>query len=266
MLWFRQLQFVCGNSFWLFLLRTHRTWHTHDFNCSWVVSWAPILQMPIYYLFPELAIRREGSGNSTEISTDSLVQADMAGSSSSRRKKKTRQGKCFHVFKLRKQGGTVIFSVKQVDRYKLSLSVGVRAARLKCVRSCCLKNYVQVMKWVIPCHWLSLDYAGLFFIVTLLSVTFLWGGFQKCINKNKEAQLFNSIFYSFSRDLIGGMPRVHLQNWKTKEKFNEKNGRTTGLMEPFGQVMHLWTRPHVCTILQSRKVESWKYFTFFYLK
>lgn len=125
MLWFRQLQFICGNSFWLFLLRTHRTWHTHDFNCSWVVSWAPILQMPIYYLFPELAIRREGSGNSTEISTDSLVQADMAGSSSSRRKKKTRQGKCFHVFKLRKQGGTVIFSVKQVDRYKLSLSVGV---------------------------------------------------------------------------------------------------------------------------------------------
>lgn len=61
-------------------------------------------------------------------------------------RKKNRQGKCFHVFKLRKQGGTVIFSVKQVDRYKLSLSVGVRAARLKCVRSCCLKNYVQVMK------------------------------------------------------------------------------------------------------------------------
>lgn len=30
--------------------------------------------MPIYYLFPELVIKREGSGNSTEISTDSLFQ------------------------------------------------------------------------------------------------------------------------------------------------------------------------------------------------
>lgn len=30
--------------------------------------------MPIYYLSPELAIKREGSGNSTEISTDSLLQ------------------------------------------------------------------------------------------------------------------------------------------------------------------------------------------------
>lgn len=30
--------------------------------------------MPIYYRFPELVIKREGSGNSTEISTDSMFQ------------------------------------------------------------------------------------------------------------------------------------------------------------------------------------------------
>lgn len=64
--------------------------------------------MPIYYLFLELAIKREGSGSSTEISTDSLLWDVGRHRGTVQRKggKKAGKGKCFHVVKCRQQGGT----------------------------------------------------------------------------------------------------------------------------------------------------------------
>lgn len=60
--------------------------------------------MPIYYLFLELAIKREGSGNSTKISTDSLLQ-DVGNEQ--QKEKKAGEGKHFHIFNCRQQGGTL---------------------------------------------------------------------------------------------------------------------------------------------------------------
>ncbi|KAF4793109.1 adhesion G protein-coupled receptor L4 [Turdus rufiventris] len=48
--------------------------------------------MPIYYLFPELAIEREGSGNSTEISTDSLFKGIGRHGSEQQKKEKKQEG------------------------------------------------------------------------------------------------------------------------------------------------------------------------------
>lgn len=38
------------------------------------------------------------------------------------------------------------FSVKQVDRHELGLSIGVRAVSLKYGSSCCLEECLQIMK------------------------------------------------------------------------------------------------------------------------
>lgn len=63
--------------------------------------------MPIYYLFLELAIKREGSGNSAEISADSLLQhIGRHHGKVYQKAKKAGKGKRFHVFKCRQQGGT----------------------------------------------------------------------------------------------------------------------------------------------------------------
>lgn len=48
--------------------------------------------MPIFYLFPELAIEREGSGNSTEISTDSLFKGIGRHGSEQQKKEKKQEG------------------------------------------------------------------------------------------------------------------------------------------------------------------------------
>lgn len=64
--------------------------------------------MPIYYLFLELAIKREGSGNSTKISTDSLLQdVGRHHGNEQQKEKKAAEGKRVHIFNCRQQGGTL---------------------------------------------------------------------------------------------------------------------------------------------------------------